>query len=124
MVVGAVMAAVVWSTRGWLAVIGLNAEGQPDGARLAPLLSRLRTVFTPLVSGVVVLLIGTSLIPTAFFGLAASVRPGAPAWLGLVVGLTTAALGGNIEVPTIGGKAEIDAFDAMVPRIGEKKPRL
>ena len=22
------------------------------------------------------------------------------------------------------GKAEIDAFDAMVPRIGEKKPRL
>jgi len=41
LVVGAAMAAVVWSARGWLAVIGLNAEGQPDGARLAPLLARL-----------------------------------------------------------------------------------
>ena len=41
LVVGAVMAAMVWGARGWLAVSGLNAEGQPDGARLAPLLSRL-----------------------------------------------------------------------------------
>jgi MATE family multidrug resistance protein len=41
LVVGVVMAAMVWSARSWLAVIGLNAEGQPDGARLAPLLARL-----------------------------------------------------------------------------------
>ena len=41
LVVGTLMAAAVWGARGWLAVSGLNAEGQPDGARLAPLLSRL-----------------------------------------------------------------------------------
>ena len=40
-VVGLVLAAVVWVERDWLAVTGLNAEGQPDGARLAPLLARL-----------------------------------------------------------------------------------
>jgi xanthine/uracil permease len=53
---------------------------------LAPFLSKLRKVFTPLVSGVVVLLIGCSLIPTAFYGLATPVRDGAPPWLGLAVG--------------------------------------
>ena len=53
---------------------------------LAPFLSRLRAVFTPLVSGVVVLLIGTSLIPTAFYGLATPLRADAPRWLGLAVG--------------------------------------
>ena len=54
---------------------------------LAPFISRLRSVFTPLVSGVVVLLIGTSLIPTAFYSMAAPVRPDAPAWSGLLIGL-------------------------------------
>lgn len=73
-------------------MLGLSCFTAPLLIVLAPFLSRLRTVFTPLVSGVVVLLIGTSLIPTAFFGLAASVRPGAPAWLGLVVGLVVIAV--------------------------------
>jgi uracil-xanthine permease len=59
---------------------------------LSPFISRLRRVFTPLVSGVVVLLIGTSLIPTAFYGLAAPVRPDAPPWLGLVIGLVVIAV--------------------------------
>ncbi len=68
-------------------MLGLSCLTAPLLIVLAPFISRLRAVFTPLVSGVVVLLIGTSLIPTAFYGLAAPVRAGAPAWLGLVVGL-------------------------------------
>ena len=67
-------------------MLGLSLATAPLLILFAPLLSRLRAVFTPLVSGVVVLLIGASLIPTAFFGLAAPVHPGAPAWLGLLVG--------------------------------------
>ena len=68
-------------------MLGLSCLTAPLLIVLSPFISRLRAVFTPLVSGVVVLLIGTSLIPTAFYGLAASVRPGAPPWLGLLVGL-------------------------------------
>lgn len=67
-------------------MLGLSCVTAPLLIVLAPFISRLRTVFTPLVSGVVVLLIGTSLIPTAFFGLAAPVHPGAPGWLGLAIG--------------------------------------
>lgn len=40
-VVGTIMAATVWLARDWLAVAGLDAEGNEDGARLAPLLARL-----------------------------------------------------------------------------------
>jgi MATE family multidrug resistance protein len=40
-IVGAVMAITVWMAREWLAVAGLDAEGQADGARLAPMLARL-----------------------------------------------------------------------------------
>lgn len=68
-------------------MLGLSCVTAPLLIVLAPLVSRLRRVFTPLVSGVVVLLIGTSLIPTAFYGLATPVRPDAPPWLGLVIGL-------------------------------------
>src|SRR5882757_2700661 len=67
-------------------MLGLSCVTAPLQILLAPFLSRLRRVFTPLVSGVVVLLIGASLIPTAFFGLAAPLRPEGPGWLGLVVG--------------------------------------
>ena len=67
-------------------MLGLSCVTAPLLIVLAPFISRLRRVFTPLVSGVVVLLIGTSLIPTAFYGLAAPLRPDAPPWLGLVVG--------------------------------------
>lgn len=66
-------------------MLGLSCVTAPLLIVLAPFISRLRAVFTPLVSGVVVLLIGASLIPTAFFGIAAPVAPGAPPWLGLVV---------------------------------------
>ncbi|MCX6954260.1 MAG: purine/pyrimidine permease [Verrucomicrobia bacterium] len=68
-------------------MLGLSCLTAPLLIVLSPFISRMRQVFTPLVSGVVVLLIGTSLIPTAFYGLAAPVQTGAPPWLGLVVGL-------------------------------------
>ena len=69
-------------------MLGMSCVTAPLLIVLAPFISRLRTVFTPLVSGVVVLLIGTSLIPTAFYGFATPVRPDAPGWLGLIIGLT------------------------------------
>ncbi|MEY2882127.1 MAG: Xanthine permease XanP [Verrucomicrobiota bacterium] len=75
-----------WHAGGLPLMFGLSCVTAPVQMLLAPFLSRLRTVFTPLVSGVVVLLIGASLIPTAFFGLSTPVRPDAPAWLGLAVG--------------------------------------
>jgi xanthine permease XanP len=49
---------------------GLALATAPLQILLAPFLSSLRRIFTPLVSGIVVLLIGTSLIPTAWFSLA------------------------------------------------------
>jgi xanthine permease XanP len=73
-------------------MLGLSCLTAPLLILLSPFISRLRSVFTPLVSGVVVLLIGTSLIPTAFYGLSASIRPGTPPWLGLVVGLIVIAV--------------------------------
>ncbi len=77
---------VAGQTGGLALMLGLSCVTAPLLIVLAPFISRLRTVFTPLVSGVVVLLIGTSLIPTAFYGLAAPVRPDAPGWLGLLIG--------------------------------------
>ncbi|MEN9402942.1 MAG: Xanthine permease XanP [Verrucomicrobiota bacterium] len=73
-------------------MLGMSCVTAPLLMFLSPFISRLRRVFTPLVSGVVVLLIGTSLIPTAFYGLAAPVRPDAPPWLGLVIGLVVIAV--------------------------------
>jgi xanthine permease XanP len=73
-------------------MLGLSCVTAPVMIVLSPLLSRLKTVFTPLVSGIVVLLIGLSLIPSAFYGLAAPVRPDAPGWLGFAIGLTVVAV--------------------------------
>jgi len=73
-------------------MLGMSTLTAPLLIMLAPFVSRLRRVFTPLVSGVVVLLIGTSLIPTAFYGLATPVRPDAPAWSGLAIGLVVVAV--------------------------------
>jgi uracil-xanthine permease len=73
-------------------MLGLSCVTAPLLIVLAPFISRLRTVFTPLVSGVVVLLIGTSLIPTAFFGFMTPVHPGAPPWMGLMIGAVVVAV--------------------------------
>lgn len=73
-------------------MLGMSCVTAPLLIVLAPFIKNLRQVFTPLVSGVVVLLIGTSLIPTAFFGLAAPLRPGDPPWLSLVIGAVVVAV--------------------------------
>ena len=73
-------------------MLGMSCVTAPLLIVLAPFVSRLRRVFTPLVSGVVVLLIGTSLIPTAFYGLATPVRPDAPVWSGFATGLAVVAV--------------------------------
>ncbi len=73
-------------------MLGMSCVTAPLLIVLAPFVSRLRRVFTPLVSGVVVLLIGTSLIPTAFYGLATPVRPDAPVWSGFAIGLVVVAV--------------------------------
>jgi uracil-xanthine permease len=73
-------------------MFGLSCVSAPLQILLAPFLSRLRSVFTPLVSGIVVLLIGASLIPTAFYGLATPLRSDAPPWLGIVIGAVVIAV--------------------------------
>lgn len=73
-------------------MVGVACTVAPCTLLVAPFIPRLKKVFTPLVSGVVVLLIGTSLIPTAFFSLAVPVAGGAPAWSGLAVGLVVIAV--------------------------------
>lgn len=79
-------------TGGLALMLGMSCVTAPLLIVLAPFVAKLRRVFTPLVSGVVVLLIGTSLIPTAFHGLATPVRSDAPAWSGLVIGLVVIAV--------------------------------
>ena len=81
-----------WHAGGLAMMFGLSCVTAPVQMLLAPFLSKLRALFTPLVSGVVVLLIGTSLIPTAFYGLATPVRPDAPSWLGLAIGAVVIAV--------------------------------
>ena len=81
-----------WHAGGLPMMFGLSCAVAPVQMALAPLLSSLRRVFTPLVSGVIVLLIGASLIPTAFYGLAAPLRADAPGWLGLAVGAVVIAV--------------------------------
>lgn len=73
-------------------MLGMSCVTAPVGILLAPFLSKLRMVFTPVVSGTVVLLIGASLIPTAYFSLAVPVYAGAPGWLGLAIGMTVVAV--------------------------------
>lgn len=66
-------------------MFGMSLVTAPLQLVLAPFLPRLRRVFTPLVSGVVVLLIGLALIPTAMFGIVAPVGPASPAWSGAAI---------------------------------------
>ena len=66
-------------------MIGMSVATAPLQLILAPFLPRLRRVFTPLVSGIIVLLIGLSLIPSAMIGITAPVAPGAPPWAGAIV---------------------------------------
>lgn len=87
-------------TGGLALMFGMSLVTAPVQLVLAPFLPRLRRVFTPLVSGVVVLLIGLSLIPSAMYGVVAPVAEGAPPWAGglvatvvIAVVVTTQAIG-------------------------------
>jgi xanthine permease XanP len=84
--------AQAWQAGGFGLMLGLSCIAAPVQILLSPFIARLRSVFTPLVSGVVVLLIGTTLIPTAFFSLAVPLRPGAPAWMNPLAGLVVIAV--------------------------------
>ena len=77
-------------------MIGLSLAAAPVQMLLAPLMPRLRKAFTPLVSGVVVLLIGVSLIGSAMSTIAAplgdSGTTGANAMIALAVIVTVVTL--------------------------------
>ena len=79
-------------TGGLALMFGMSLAAAPVQLLFAPFLPKLQRVFAPVVSGVVVLLIGLSLIPTALYGIAAPVAPGAPAWGGLLVAATVLAV--------------------------------
>ncbi len=81
-----------WHAGGLALMFGLSCLCAPLQIAFAPLLQYLRHFFTPLVSGIVVLLIGVSLIPTAYFNLAVPLRPDGPAWLGLAIGAGVVAI--------------------------------
>ena len=66
-------------------MLGMSLVCAPVEIILAQFLHRLRTVFTPLVAGVVVLLMGLSLIPVGMKSVAAPLGGGAPAWAGLAI---------------------------------------
>src|SRR3954468_16808526 len=75
-----------WHAGGLAMMFGMSCVTAPLQMALAPFLAKLRRVFTPLISAMIVLLIGTSLIPTAFFGIARSLPPGGSTWPGLLAG--------------------------------------
>jgi xanthine permease XanP len=66
-------------------MFGMSLAAAPVTLVLAPFLPRLRRFFSPLVCGIVVLLIGLSIIPEAMYGIVASPGAGAPAWAGAAV---------------------------------------
>ena len=78
-------------------MLGMSLAFAPVEIVLALGLGRLRRVFTPLVSGVVVLLLGLSLIPVGMKGIAGGLGgsdggSGAPAWAGLAVAAVVVAV--------------------------------
>ncbi len=73
-------------------MFGMSLVCAPTLFIFLPFLSRLRRVFTPLVSGIVVLLIGLSIIPEAMPGIAAPISPDAPVWAGGAIAATVIAV--------------------------------
>jgi NCS2 family nucleobase:cation symporter-2/xanthine permease XanP len=73
-------------------MFGMSLACAPTLFVFVPFLSMLRGIFTPLVSGTVVLLIGLSIIPEAMPGIAAPVAPDAPVWAGGAVAATVIAV--------------------------------
>ncbi|MFD2934522.1 uracil-xanthine permease family protein [Spirosoma flavum] len=80
------------TTGGLPLMVGMSLAGTPVQLALAPFLPKLKRVFTPLVSGIVVLLIGLSLIPTGMRSIARLPVEGAPVWSGGLVALIVIAV--------------------------------
>ena len=72
-------------------MFGMGLATAPVSLALAPFLPKLRRFFSPLVCGIVVLLIGLSIIPEAMYGVIAAPAPGVPAWAGAAIAACTIA---------------------------------
>jgi xanthine permease XanP len=83
-------------------MFGMSLATAPAILLFASFLPRLRRAFNPLVSGVVVLLIGLSIIPEAMTGIAAAPGPGAPSWAGAAIAATVIAA--VIAAQSVGGR--------------------
>jgi NCS2 family nucleobase:cation symporter-2/xanthine permease XanP len=81
-------------------MFGMSLAGAPVQIFLAPFMPRLRRLFPPLISGIVVLLIGLSIIPEAMAGIVAPTAPGAPAWSG--AGVAVAVIGTVLVTQAVG----------------------
>jgi hypothetical protein len=66
-------------------MVGMSIVCAPTELILAQFLVRLQRIFTPLVSGTVVLLIGLSLIPVGFHTMASGLGGNVPSWVSLAV---------------------------------------
>jgi xanthine permease len=66
-------------------MMGMSLCMSPVEMVLSRFLRRLNRIFTPLVSGIVVLMIGLSLVPIGAKGIANGLGPQAPPWAGLAV---------------------------------------
>jgi NCS2 family nucleobase:cation symporter-2/xanthine permease XanP len=69
-------------------MFGMSLAGAPVQIILAPFMPKLRRLFPPLISGIVVLLIGLSIIPEAMKDIVAPAAPGAPVLSGAAVAMT------------------------------------
>lgn len=66
-------------------MIGMSLCGAPVEAVLSVFLPKLRKVFTPVVTGLVVLLIGASLVPVGMRTIAQGLNASAPPWAGVAI---------------------------------------
>lgn len=72
-------------------MFGMSLAGAPVQILLAPFMPKMRRLFPPLISGIVVLLIGLSIIPEAMRGIIAPAAPGASVFSGAAVAITVIA---------------------------------
>ena len=68
-------------------MLGMSLITAPVSLLLGPFLPKLRRVFTPVVSGVVIILIGLSLIPAGMHDIAMGFGPGSVPWHSLAVAI-------------------------------------
>ena len=83
-------------------MLGMSLAAAPVSILLGPFLPRLRRVFTPVVSGTVIMLIGLSLIPAGMHDIAMGFGPGSVPWHGLAVAAMIVAIVvalGSLDLP-------------------------